>query len=230
MPKSAWRRRLLYLIRRVGVISAGVVLTALAMQPHALAAHVHGRELDWSMTAPEGWIGGGYYQIETMLQHTGDEVLRDLLKTVQAAAKNKEAALIHLEDAWLAAKRDPSFSTRTLTEIVAVFLRNPIEPTAKTPAEWQQYWQTLADGIATVKHRNSNVRIVSQDSFKVSNQTAFEAVFQVRLPSGGTLYETVIAVPLPSVGRLVFRLEVDSSRHPERRAAMKQMVQSLKIH
>jgi len=229
MPSSASKQGRQSIFGTLKLVLAAVIVCALVTQSQVWAFEVKGRELPWSISVPDkvaGWVGGSYYQIETIFQHTGDESIKGILSWLKEAAKNKEAALIHLEDAYLAAQRDASFSTRTLTEIV-VILQQKRNPT--TASEWQKLWEGFL-AVLPDEYPGSKVTLVEQDSFQVGQGYAVEAVFRVRQSTGGTLYETWTIVPLSPSGRLAFRLRADSSRHSQRRASMRQMVQSLRFH
>ena len=211
--------RLNYRYRAVAWII--LALAALASLPQtSFAWKILGRELSWSMPAPDGWAGGNYYQIETAIQNTGNVTLRDLLRVVQDGARDVEATLIHLEDSFSAAQRHPSFSTRTLTEIVIRY--------SSYGVQWHQLQRSFAS-VLREDYPQGSVHLTSQSSLKVGQRMAHEAVFQIRLSRAASLYKSIIAVPVSSGGWLIFELKADSSRHEARLATLRQMLDSLRI-
>lgn len=199
-----------------------LALAVLALLPQAsFALEVQGRELSWSMPGPDGWAGGNFYQIETAIQNTDNNMLRDLLREVQDGARDVEAVLIHLEDAVDAAHRDPSFSTRTLTEIVVRYF--PYE------LLWDELRQIYDSGIRE-NYPQGNVHLSFQSSFMFDQRMAFEAVFQVRLSETASLYRSIIAVPVSFEEWLIFDLKVDSSRHEARLRTLKRSVRLLRFN
>jgi hypothetical protein len=202
-------------------------LAVALLPPTAYAQTVEGRELNWYTEVPSGWWGGNFYQIETMIQNTGDRRIRSLLKSIQPAARGKEAAFFHLQDAYKVSQRNPSFSTRTLTEIIVTFRNNPDEKELSS-LDWNQTWEAFPI-LLKIDYPGAEVDLVSQNSFGVGQYTAREAVFRIRPASGGTLYESMIVFPMASVGQLIFGLKVDSSQHNNRLAEMRQMVQMIRF-
>lgn len=228
MMEKSWLHPKRHVSKNPLVIFLLFVFLAAALQPStAYAITAEGRELNWSTTVPDGWMGGNFYQIETMIQNTGNKILRSLLKSIQTGARNKEAAFIHFEDAYNASQNHPSFSTQTLTEIIVSFKRNPNEKELSS-LDWTQTWEAYPF-VLKLDYTGAKVDLVSQNSFGVGKYMAREAVFRIRPATGGTLYESMIIFPMSSVGQLIFRLKVDSSQHNSRLAEMRQMVQMIRF-
>jgi hypothetical protein len=205
--------------------ATGIILltfVVLALLPAiALSANVEGRIINWSMPAPDGWMGGNFYQIESYIQQTGNSNLRNILRVAQNSAMNAEAALIHFEDAFLAAKNDPSFSTRTLTEIVVYYLPEN--------GSWSNLSQNFKSGLLQ-EYGQGEIEVVSERLIQFGNRTGHEAIFIIKPGGTGSLYKTLIMLPVSTGGWLAFHLTVDSSRHMQRLATLKQMLQSLNMN
>jgi len=202
-----------------------LILSVLMLQPQAIFAwEVVGRELNWSMSVPDeekDWMGGSFYQLEYFIQNMPS--LRDFLKSLQRVAKDEEAVIMHLQDAYDVAHRDPSLSTHTPTKITVSLSKKEMDP--------QKFLEAMDAFINAYYTANvlGTVKRKSQYSFQIHQMTAHEAVFEIRPKEGGMLYQHMVAVPIPAGRLLLFKLEVDSSRYNARVKTFRQMLGSLRI-
>jgi hypothetical protein len=201
------------------VIVAILLLTRHSQKAFAGEYEVHGRVVNWSVSVPDDWIGGSFYQDEWIIQQV-DLNLRDILSSAQAESKDKEAVMIHLKDAYDVAHTDLSFTTRTLTEILVTLG----SPGAKATSLENAYETVLRI------YGPSGVTRKSGATFRIHQMMAHEAIFEERPEQGGMLYHDFVAVPLPSGELLTFLLRVDSSRYAARARTFRQIVASLKFH
>jgi hypothetical protein len=206
---------------KCALAGAILLLSLLTLQSQKASAwQVNGRELNWSVSVPDGWMGGSFYQIETSIQNTDNVQLRDILRTLQDSAKDNEAVLIHLEDAFDAAHRHPSFSTRTMTEIKVTFGKNA--PGLKEMSE-------AFGAYLRAKYQNGRVTLTSQGPFQIPQMTAYAWSFEVRPVEGGMLHYDVVVVSVAAGEQLGFTLVADSSRYTARAATFRRILGSLRV-
>lgn len=212
-------RRIAFRNRAVAVVI--LLLPLLTLQPQTASAwEINGRELNWSVSVPDGWMGGSFYQIETAIQNTDNVQLRALLRAVQDSAKDNEAVIIHLEDAFDAAHRHPSFSTRTMTEIKVTFGKN---------ASGLKEMSEAFGAYLRAKYQKGRVTLTSQGPFQIPQMMAYVWSFEVRPVEGGMLHYDVVVVSVAAGEQLGFTLVADSSRYTARMATFRRILGSLRV-
>ncbi len=175
---------------------------------------VQGRKLSWELTAPDGWIGGNYYQIENVERDLESQNIRQLLNEMKEEAK--------VLDAYLINTNVQGASPRILTSI-----RINVTIAVGSGADFSSLWNNLAYSFQSDHPSGSITRLHDTRSTITGGYNAKEAKYKTTLPGGGVIYEVVHVVLLGTDKGHLFKLKVNSAHYQVRYQEFVRMMKSL---
>lgn len=172
-----------------------------------------GRKVKWTMSVPDQWIGGNYYQIEKVSRESENSRIKMLLRTMQRDARKLDVYLIHMDVSGV----------HTLTSI-RVNVGKGYGNNYFNKDTWLAYAQILQLDYP----KGSRTRLVSYKSLTTGGLPAYQAKFKTTEPNGGIIFEVMHVVILSSNKSHIFNFKVDSTKYLRRYAEFSQMLRSVK--
>lgn len=200
----------------VGLISIAIVLLLFSVDlAYTASWRVEGLKLKWSMSAPVGWIGGNYYQIEKVARETENLKVKLVLREMQHDAKVMDVYLVHMDVTGA--------TTGTLTS-----LRVNVGRGFGKNSFGRDTWLAYAELLQADHPKGSQTRLLESYSLTTDNYSAYQAIFKTTRPGGGKVYEVMHIVLLSSNRSHIFKLKVDSAKYRKRYAEFSQMLKSIR--
>lgn len=189
-----------------------------------------GRRLSWRMSVPDGWIGGSYDQLITLMESSQSENLRRFYETFIPEVRGRDAALFHLPDLQSMGNDPSSLTTSTMTAIridVIPFSGENYELLREESGR-RLMFRSYADTLQSEVPPGASVTLIETRHFLVDGCDAYEATFRNDLRPSGSYYTVLLFVLVREGAVHNFTLEVDSSRFSARRNELRGMLRTLR--
>src|SRR5262249_13047679 len=121
---------------------------------------VHGKKLDWQMTAAAGWIGGSVDQIEEARNRAIDPESRKFMDQMRAVAVKVDALLL-----------DPKAAGAPMLRVDVI---DVVEAFPDTDEAWRLIWEQVAKMTLQLQPKGSTAKIISNRRWLVDGKNAQE--------------------------------------------------------
>lgn len=226
---TRWHLRQGLLIPTVGVMTGlSFSSPSLAQERREITSSSPGG--NWSIVFGESWIGGGFYDMQRVIEGTPAGRVRSVFQFVQARAKGIDAYFVEYGDFFVLADRAAEGKAQ-ITEIRVLyneFSSEMLEMVFGTEEFASGYWESAAETETDYPDDDSitAVRVVSTRWYAIDGRIATEALLENTHTDGRHTYKVSVIV-VHEDWTHNFDLRVDAAFLEQRRDDFRRMMASL---